>query len=263
MKRVYITDQLPSELENKIKKIEKELKKYPPDRLSITRTGDYWRWYRISGKERTYISKKNRPLAEKLALKFLLEQKLLELRTELRAVRAYLQIISTYPSNPHHMEMLESEELQKLIPYSRTLSDKLNRWQTQEYDKNESYPENLIHHTIKGDFVRSKAEGMIADTLYRMGIPYRYECRLDLADGTCYPDFTIIHPVTGETWYLEHYGKMDDEEYIEKYHSKNRKYIENGYLEGHNLICTFESKSKPLDNIQVEQVLQFYFGDCM
>jgi hypothetical protein len=27
MKRVYITDQLPSELENKIKKIEKELKK--------------------------------------------------------------------------------------------------------------------------------------------------------------------------------------------------------------------------------------------
>ena len=173
MKRVYITDQLPSELENKIKKIEKELKKYPPDRLSITRTGDYWRWYRISGKERTYISKKNRPLAEKLALKFLLEQRLLELRTELRAVRAYLQIISTYPSNPHHMEMLESEELQKLIPYSRTLSDKLNRWQTQEYDKNESYPENLIHHTIKGDLVRSKAEGMIADTLYRMGNPYK------------------------------------------------------------------------------------------
>lgn len=50
--------------------------------------------------------------------------------------------------------------------------------------------------TMNGEYVRSKTEKIIADLLYHLGIPYVYECPLQLSDGKVYPDFTILNKRT-------------------------------------------------------------------
>ena len=69
------------------------------------------------------------------------------------------------------------------------------------------HPENLIHRTAKGDLVRSKSEVIVADTLTRLGISYKYEEPLFAKDDPTdfrLPDFTVTYE--GDTWYWEHLG---------------------------------------------------------
>ena len=64
--------------------------------------------------------------------------------------------------------------------------------------------------------LRSKSEAIIDMILYKNGIPFRYEEKIVLGDVILYPDFVIRHPKTGDFYYWEHFGMMDDEDYINK-----------------------------------------------
>ena len=78
-----------------------------------------------------------------------------------------------------------------LNPYRRELvsplilSDKeyVNQWLKVEYQGKHFDEEAGIIITEKGERVRSKSEKIIADKLYAMGIPYRYECPITLSNG--------------------------------------------------------------------------------
>ena len=85
-----------------------------------------------------------------------------------------------------------------------------------DYDPN--HPEKLVVPTVTGEMVRSKSEAMILMLLEYSGIPYRYECRLDIDRKAYYPDFTIRHPYTGEIFYWEHVGMLDDPSYRSDFH---------------------------------------------
>ena len=52
------------------------------------------------------------------------------------------------------------------------------RWQSTPYIKKEMQDDGREIYTEKGEKVRSKSEKIIADKLYSLGIPYRYECPL-------------------------------------------------------------------------------------
>ncbi len=86
--------------------------------------------------------------------------------------------------------------------------------------------------TIKGDFVKSIGEAIIANYLFKHGIAYNYEEVYSeiMDDRSIYkPDFTL--DLAGEKVYLEYFG-LDDDKYNrikdkkEKYHIANgNKYI--------------------------------------
>lgn len=69
-----------------------------------------------------------------------------------------------------------------------------------------------IHKTESGIWVRSKSEVIIANILFRSGIPFKYEQKL-FYNKTQWkePDFTITH--NNKTWYWEHLGMLGDELY--------------------------------------------------
>ena len=81
------------------------------------------------------------------------------------------------------------------------------------FDRNEMYPDGLIHRTLGGKIVRSKSEMIIAGILEANDVPFRYEAALNLGNHTYYPDFTILTPGRGELLFWEHFGMMSDEEY--------------------------------------------------
>lgn len=96
--------------------------------------------------------------------------------------------------------------------------------------------------------------------LYQKKIPFRYEEKLVLDGITIYPDFVIRHPVTGEYFYWEHFGMMDDEEYRNHACEKIKLYCKNGIIPSVNLITTYETKRDPLSAEKVEFRIQEYFG---
>jgi len=95
--------------------------------------------------------------------------------------------------------------------------------------------------------------------LYTNHIPFRYECPLILGDTTLYPDFTIRHPKTGNTYYWEHFGLMDNPTYSQNAYSKLQLYSTHGIIPSINLITTYETKNAPLGTDIVEKIIKHYF----
>jgi hypothetical protein len=109
---------------------------------------------------------------------------------------------------------------------------------------------------MKGDLVRSKLEMIVADILFSLDIPYRYEAAVVLSNGKRrYPDFTIMSPVTRKIYYLEVCGKMDDPDYINDLLVKLHEYAEIGIIQGDNLLLVFESDRVAFDPEEFRKML--------
>lgn len=126
-------------------------------------------------------------------------------------------------------------------------------------NQNKTYPQQLIHKTSTGEYVRSKSEAFILTYLHMNHIPFRYECELQLGTAFFYPDFTIRHPKTGEMYYWEHFGMMDNREYAKKNYAKLETYQAYGIIPSINLITTFETQDHPLSLEVIEKLIKHYF----
>lgn len=116
--------------------------------------------------------------------------------------------------------------------------------------------------TERGERVRSKSEKIIADKLHTLGIPYRYEYPLTLENNIkIYPDFTILRMPAREEVYLEHFGRMDDSNYVENVIFKLNTYEKNGIYLGVNLFFTYETSKKALNTRALDGLIRKLF--CM
>jgi ATP-dependent DNA helicase RecQ len=122
-----------------------------------------------------------------------------------------------------------------------------------EYLSIDKFRRGRKHKTLSGDLVRSKSEVIIANILYQSGIPFTYEARLVAPDGSRYmPDFTIEW--RGKTYYWEHLGMLDVEDYRQNWELKKAWY------ETHfpnQLITTQESSTL---SEETKQIIASYFG---
>jgi ATP-dependent DNA helicase RecQ len=97
--------------------------------------------------------------------------------------------------------------------------------QVGEYLGIDKYSRAKIYRALSGDMVRSKSEVIIANILYQTGIPFEYETFLTAPDGSRrLPDFTIEW--RGQTYYWEHLGMLDVDDYRRKWELKKGWYAE-------------------------------------
>ncbi len=89
----------------------------------------------------------------------------------------------------------------------------------EEVEPSDYLPEGRTLRTTRGERMRSKAEVLIAKTLYSYGVPFRYEQELAVDGMTFHPDFTF-EGAGGKEFYLEFCGMMDNPAYVE---SRKRK----------------------------------------
>lgn len=174
-------------------------------------------YYKYHKGKQIYVSKKNTALLKKFRMKADEEAKLSELKRiadliSNKAIRIMLEYLSS-SENPSFKPSVSEEN------YMR---------------------EELKHKTIHGELVRTKSEVIIADILCELGIVYLYEKELNTKYGRIYPDFTVIHPFTGEIYYIEHLGMMDNDKYADNWSFKLRKYDSIGISESNYLITTTE-----------------------
>ena len=72
-------------------------------------------------------------------------------------------------------------------------------------------------------------------------------------------DFKIVDEDTGEEWYWEHCGMMDDPKYKKRWEEKKAFYAKNGIVEDRNLIVTYDENGS-IDSQKVNQIICNVFG---
>ncbi len=134
----------------------------------------------------------------------------------------------------------------------------VEQWLACEYQHKEFREGTPIHYTGRQERVRSKSEVMIADALWQAGIPYRYECPLELKEQTNHPDFTILRIGDRKEIYWEHLGMMDDPGYLEGAIERIRIYENNGIFPGESLILTMETSRNPMNLAVIHRMIEQY-----
>lgn len=215
--------------------------------------------------ENRYIKRGEISLAKALAQKQYYSKLEPVLKRRLMALKRF--------QGEYHMEEAEQvydelSEVRKGLVAPLILSKEvlIYKWNTEEYEGNPFYPENLRYETEQGEMVRSKSEVIIANLLYsyRKDILYKYERPLILIkDGnekTIYPDFTVLNLHTGRIAYFEHAGRMDDTYYANEFVKKMNTYVANGLLPGRDVLVTYETMANPLDVSVVKRMIE---GVCV
>lgn len=245
-------------LEKEIQNTKRQLHSLPKGSFYYVETKNHTKWYTRRDKKLHYITKDNLPLAQQLVLRKYLTQHLHDLERALAPICAYLQQYNK--EKPKAPQLFEDPEYAKLLsPQIQPLFYTLRQWATESYPQNTKHPETKIHHVANNLFVRSKSEAMIASRLLLYDIPFRYECPLCLSPVTLYPDFTIRHPRTGQTYYWEHLGMMEQEDYKRFSTIKMQHYIDANIIPGEQLILTRESANTPLTLPQIDKTLRQFF----
>lgn len=209
-------------------------------------------------KHRKYIKKDDRNLAVSLAQrdydKILLEK--LEKR-----LNALHDLRKTYDETaPEELINTFCDGRKELIqPLMFSSEEYARKWQEKKYQGKEIGNNVPEFYTVRGERVRSKSEVIIADTLERRGIPYHYEHPLILErTEIIYPDFTVLNVRTRKTFFWEHLGKMDDEQYVEDNLARIELYERNGIFPGTELLLTFETKISPLNKRKIDAIINKY-----
>lgn len=250
MKTPYQVSRDLEEIPRKIEELQKKIDAAPEGGIYCSYIHGKYRYYHVKGGKRKYIPNSNHKLALQLAEKHENQNKILQLERELASARAYQK---AYEQNKPNYRS-ESEGLLELLA---ELQKDITDWENQEYEKN-PYPNPGTHTTLKpGELVKSKSEAMIAILLKLRGIPYLYEKKL----LGMYPDFTIMHPVTGQIYYWEHFGQLNKEDYYRNAGIKMMRYLQDGISPARNLIITSEDSEHPLTVDHIMAVIDYYFGD--
>ena len=146
---------------------------------------------------------------------------------------------------------------------ARIISDKeyVNQWSAKIYSGKDFAEGQAEIYTEKKERVRSKSEKIIADMLYHKNIPYKYECPINLKGlGMIYPDFTCLRLADRKTILWEHLGMMTDPIYCQKAMKKIDIYAKNGFIQGRDIIYTFESEKYSLNTMSVENLINQIFS---
>lgn len=183
-------------------------------------------------------------------------------KKRLKAIETFLTIYKQTSLKEMYRKM---NPLRRELINAVAISDDefVKRWQSVQYKGKEFKDDRQVLTTEKGERVRSKSEKIIADKLYLLGIPYRYEYPVVLdRNMVVYPDFTILKMPEREEVYLEHFGMMDDVEYVSAAFFKINSYERNGIYVGVNLFITHETGKNPLNTKGLDKMLRKLFCEA-
>ena len=249
------------ELQQAIDFLQKQIDRAPEGSLCGSRSHSSWQWQRLLGNVRTYLPREKVKLIKALAQK---KYNILVLKELVGQRDALDKLVESYvPQNGEKTyASMPAEWRREIEPLILPESEFVEAWRNLRYKR--KFVENADFLTANGERVRSKSEIIIADALNSFGIPYRYEFPHELNAvnlSRCikvFSDFTCLNVRTRKEFVWEHFGMMDDAEYLRNAMEKIELYACNGFYSGENLIVTMESRDKPLNSKMVNRLVEKY-----
>lgn len=257
MKPLYAR-QRESELKHIITQTKRAIERSPEGFLQITNSHGVIQFYQIIGNrtQRTYLGKKDLPLAKALAQK---SYDIKVLRAAEQELKAWEQFAKYFPDMTVEevFDTLSPARKKLVTPICPTDEQYRKQWEAVTYEPGYFRSDAPQYITDRGERVRSKSEQLIANMLYRLNIPYRYEYPIKVnvngESRTWRPDFLILDVKNRKEYYLEHFGLLGETEYTKTFIRKMQVYEENGMREGTNMIYSYESDTMPLNIKHLEQ----------
>lgn len=251
------------ELSSMIFQIEKSLRNVPVGRLRMCRNGGKMQCFQVTEETSShgvYIPVSKIKLSKALAQKDYNQKILRELQIQLKTIQTF---IDGYSPNRIDSVFAEMHQARRALVNPVRLLDEtyIDQWNHEKYvgqffDENDS-----VVLTSRGEQVRSKSEVIIADSLYRMGVPYKYECPVNIsvkkgAVIKIYPDFTCLNVRLRKEIIWEHFGRMGDGAYAANVAKKMDGYFANGFIPGDNMIFSMESNDCVFDAKKAELIIE-------
>lgn len=144
-----------------------------------------------------------------------------------------------------------------ISPITMTKNQIFKKWRNITYTPKPITDEFIII-AKNGERVRSKSEKILADIFYDNRLEYKYEKPLNLKNLSINPDFTFLDKDTCKEIYWEHFGMMDNLNYVSSVIDKIESYQMNNIYLGERLIITFESSNKNLNYLLVKNLINKY-----
>lgn len=261
-----------AELQNLLFTKKKSYEKAPQGRIRISQNGGHPEYYLVTERgslRGKYLPHSQKTLARQLAQKDYDARLIKLLQKEISALQNYMKQTSNGRAISELYDSLCPARRSLITPAILTNEQYAARWQDVSWTGRPFASDAPYICTARGERVRSKSEVIIADTLFRYNIPYRYEFpitlkRINSADirrdfgrsVTLYPDFLCLNTRTRTEFYWEHFGLMDDPAYSNNAAGKLRLYTENGILSGRNLIITMETQTEPPSIKALEKLIE-------
>lgn len=258
------------EINDIIHKAERDAAKVQNEALNTVRRGNVFQYYRKSDDEnskRVYIRRADEKLAKTLAQRDFAKVVLKAARHDRMCLIKMLKVLERddylkmYQKLPEARQRLVSSYVMSDDEYARLWLENERKKKVEYADKVENRRHFMLPDaedaiiTEQGEIVRSKSEKIIADKLYLLNIPYVYEVPL-LLNGFGYviPDFITLNKRTRKPYYLEHFGLMDQPQYMDKAVKKVEAYEKNDIFPGDGLLLTYETENHSI-NIQTAETL--------
>ncbi len=261
-----------AELQNLLFTKKKSYEKAPKGRIRISQNGGHPEYYLVTERgslRGKYLPHSQKTLARQLAQKDYDARLIKLLQKEISALQNYMKQTSNGRAIPELYDSLCPARRSLITPAILTNEQYAARWLDVSWTGRPFASDAPYICTARGERVRSKSEVIIADTLFRHNIPYRYEFPITLKRSnsddirrdfgssiTLYPDFLCLNTRTRTEFYWEHFGLMDSTEYSNNAAGKLRLYTENGILAGRNLIITMETQTEPPSIKALEKLIE-------
>lgn len=214
--------------------------------------------YRNLNGKREYLGKDKQVEIRKLARKqyFLGMKKAVD--DELEQVKQCIDKLRTCSDVNDVYDSLDNSIKQYIVPMKFTDEDEVRKWLKKNSYLRDRKQLSGQNKTLKGEYVKSKSEVIIADRLTYYGVPYVYEVTTakDAFDEMMRPDFLILNKRTGKEYFWEHMGMMGDTQYAAKNQVKIEQFARQGIIVGKNLIVSFECSERPLSTEYVDSIIK-------
>ena len=250
----------------------------------------YFAYSKKSGKQ-VYIKRRDKEQLARLATnQYEIKLKAAAEKEKLQIDRC-LETLSKDPESSDVNKVKIPEQIKQHVRSSElTREGYAKKWQegNSVVRKRRTHKQDDYHKfkTLRGDYVASKSEVIIADRLFVKGIPYHYEvaftpeATVDLSrpvynelgmisgyevigftpfdEDTLHPDFYVLNSRTRKAYFWEHLGMMDNPEYCWKNFNRFMRILDAGYIIGEDLVVTHEDKKHPLMTEDIDRIIEKY-----
>ncbi|MBO7348631.1 MAG: hypothetical protein J6U27_01590 [Spirochaetales bacterium] len=242
----------------------------------------------------TYLSASNNKEISQFAQKRYLRELKKVAKREIAQLEKCLIILNSEKDGISDINEVYDSLPEALKPFVKPLSLSDDDYATQWQEGNLVVKRKRIHaeddyhkfKTIRGDYVGSKSEAIIADRLFVNNIPYHYEVaftpeaepdssrpvfdaygRLVGFDAigfnptdrdTLHPDFYVLNKRTRKAYFWEHLGRLSDPKYCTDNLNRMVRIIDAGYTIGEEILITHEDSYNPLRLESIDEIIDKY-----
>ena len=204
-------------------------------------------------KEHRYGIKKQPELLKALSRKAYIDEVLPILDKDLKEIGKLLDKYKATDEESVMGDFLEKyPELSDGVYHGRRESGNWSEWQSAEQS---FHPESLKSTASDGSGRRSVGELLIGAKLKHYKIPYRYEVPAH-PDLPYIPDFTVKRPRDGKIFFWEHFGLVNDKEYMERNRRKLLDYERVGIVPWENLIITYNQSDGGINEKLIDAMIE-------